>query len=64
MEQYRFATQRAASFNPKDMEHDDSSAGGTSSEALTYRCYDAAEYQIGIVVQDGNAEYEEITITK
>jgi hypothetical protein len=32
--------------------------------ALTYRCYDATEYEIGLVVQDGNAEYEDITITK
>jgi len=32
--------------------------------ALTYRCYDAAEYEIGIIVQDGNAEYEEIVFTK
>jgi beta-fructofuranosidase len=32
--------------------------------ALTYRGYDAAEYEIGAIVQDGNAEYGEITITK
>ena len=32
--------------------------------ALTYRCYDAAEYEIGIIVQDGNAEYEEIIVKK
>jgi beta-fructofuranosidase len=32
--------------------------------ALTYRCYDAGEYEIGILVQDGSAEYEEIMFTK
>jgi beta-fructofuranosidase len=32
--------------------------------ALTYRCYDAGEYEIGVIVQDGNAEYEQITLTK
>lgn len=32
--------------------------------ALTYRCYNPGEYEIGILVQDGNAEYDEITFTK
>jgi beta-fructofuranosidase len=32
--------------------------------ALTYRCYDAGEYEIGVIVQDGNAEYEQIIVTK
>ena len=30
--------------------------------ALNYRWYDAAEFAVGIVVQDGNAEYEDIAI--
>jgi beta-fructofuranosidase len=32
--------------------------------ALTYRCYNAGDYEIGVFVQDGNAEYEGIAITK
>lgn len=31
--------------------------------ALNYRWYDAAEFEVGIVVQDGNATYENISIT-
>ncbi len=46
------------------IEHDLVEAFVGEMAALTYRCYDAAEYEIGIVVQDGNAEYEEITFTK
>jgi beta-fructofuranosidase len=30
--------------------------------ALNYRWYDAAEFALGVVVQDGSAEYEDITI--
>ena len=30
--------------------------------ALNYRWYDAAEFAVGIVVQDGNAEFEDIAI--
>lgn len=32
--------------------------------AFTYRSYEKPEYQIGLIVQDGNAEYYEIEITK
>ena len=46
------------------VEHDLVEAFVGERVALTYRCYDVAEYEIGIVVQDGNAEYEEITFTK
>ena len=46
------------------IEHDLVEAFVGERAALTYRCYDAAEYEVGILVQDGNAEYEEITITK
>ena len=46
------------------IEHDLVEAFVGERTALTYRCYDAAEYEIGIVVQDGNAEYEEISFTK
>jgi beta-fructofuranosidase len=31
--------------------------------ALNYRWYAAAESEIGVIVQDGNAEYDEISIT-
>jgi beta-fructofuranosidase len=31
--------------------------------ALNYRWYDAAEFEIGVVVQDGNADYEDIALT-
>ena len=30
--------------------------------ALNYRWYDAAEFPMGVVVQDGSAEYEDIAI--
>jgi beta-fructofuranosidase len=30
--------------------------------ALNYRWYDAAEFAVGVVVQDGSAEYEDIAI--
>ena len=46
------------------IEHDLVEAFVDEKVALTYRCYDAAEYEIGIIVQDGNAEYEEIVFTK
>ena len=39
------------------IEHDLVEAFVGEKVALTYRCYDAAEYEIGIIVQDGNAEY-------
>ena len=42
------------------IEHDLVEAFAGEKVALTYRCYDAAEYEIGIIVQDGNAEFEEI----
>ncbi|HEX6565785.1 MAG TPA: GH32 C-terminal domain-containing protein [Chthoniobacterales bacterium] len=32
--------------------------------ALTYRCYDAGDYEIGVIVEDGRAEYGEISFTK
>ena len=32
--------------------------------ALNYRWYDAAEFAIGIIVQDGNAEYEGIALAR
>ena len=31
---------------------------------LTYRCYDAGEYELGVIVQDGSAEYEEVRFAK
>ena len=46
------------------IEHDLVEAFVGEKVALTYRCYDAAEYEIGIIVQDGNAEYEEIIFMK
>ena len=32
--------------------------------AFTYRSYEKPEYEIGLIVQDGNAEYYDIQITK
>ena len=46
------------------IDHDLVEAFVDEKVALTYRCYDAAEYKIGIIVQDGNAEYEEISFKK
>ena len=46
------------------IDHDLVEAFVDEKVALTYRCYDAAEYEIGIIVQDGNAEFEQIVFKK
>ena len=32
--------------------------------AFTYRIYRSCDYQLGIIVQDGNAEVSDIRVTK
>ena len=32
--------------------------------AFTYRVYEKTDYEVGLIVQDGNAEYFEMEVTR